>query len=101
MIPFGERLQEQRGIKKWSQAQLAERIGISASQVANYELGRRLPSLQVVIDTARVLGVTADYLLGLSDEQAQWLDISDLSPEEAEAIHAVIASYRSSHKRKA
>lgn len=100
MIPFGERLQEQRGLKKWSQVQLAERIGISASQVANYELGRRLPSLQVVIDAARVLGVTADYLLGLSDEQAQWLDISDLSTEEVEAINAVIASYRSSRKRK-
>lgn len=100
MISFGERLQEQRGLKKWSQVQLAERIGISASQVANYELGRRLPSLQVVIDAARILGVTTDYLLGLSDEQAQWLDISDLTTEEVEAINAVIASYRSSRKRK-
>lgn len=100
MISFGERLQEQRGLKKWSQVQLAERIGISASQVANYELGRRFPSLQVVIDAARVLGVTTDYLLGLSDEQAQWLDISDLTTEEVEAINAVIASYRSSRKRK-
>ncbi|MFR4089248.1 MAG: helix-turn-helix domain-containing protein [Dysosmobacter sp.] len=50
MIPFGQILQRLRNEKRWSQSKLAEKLGLSASQVANYEIGRRLPSLQILID---------------------------------------------------
>ena len=62
MIPFGQILQRLRNEKRWSQSKLAEKLGLSASQVANYEMGRRLPSLQILIDMARILGVSTDYL---------------------------------------
>lgn len=65
MIPFGQILQRLRNEKRWSQSKLAEKLGLSASQVANYEIGRRLPSLQILIDMARILGVSTDYLLGV------------------------------------
>ena len=74
MIPFGQILQRLRNEKRWSQSKLAEKLGLSASQVANYEMGRRLPSLQILIDMARILGVSTDYLLGVENETKQILD---------------------------
>ena len=68
MIPFGQILQRLRNEKRWSQSKLAEKLGLSASHVANYEIGRRLPSLQILIDMARILGVSTDYLLGVENE---------------------------------
>ena len=54
---------------------MAEKLGLSASQVANYEMGRRLPSLQILIDMARILGVSTDYLLGVENETKQILNV--------------------------
>ena len=46
-----------------SQAELACRLHISASAVGMYEQGRRAPSLQLLVQLAKELGVTTDYLL--------------------------------------
>ena len=54
MIPFGQILQRLRNEKRWSQSKLAEKLGLSASQVANYEMGRRLPSLQILKEESLV-----------------------------------------------
>lgn len=45
------------------QAELAKKAGVSASTIGMYEQGRREPSGQRLIVLARLLGVTADYLL--------------------------------------
>lgn len=52
-----------RASKGWSQAELARRIGVSASAVGMYEQGRREPSLNLVVRLAQELGSTTDYLL--------------------------------------
>lgn len=52
-----------RASKGWSQAELARRIGVSASAVGMYEQGRREPSLNLVVRLAQELGATTDYLL--------------------------------------
>lgn len=98
MIPFGKILRELRNDRNWSQKQLADKLGISDSQVAHYETEDRLPSLQVIINASRVFGVTTDYLLGLSSDRDCWLDISGLLPEEVELISKIADSYRNLHK---
>ena len=45
-----------------SQAQLARKLQISPSAMGMYEQGRREPSLQLLGDMAKVLGVSTDYL---------------------------------------
>ena len=99
MIPFGQILQRLRSEKRWSQSKLAEKLGLSASQVANYEMGRRLPSLQILIDMARILGVSTDYLLGVENETKQILDVSDLTSEEISSVSSVIDCFRKSHQK--
>lgn len=60
---LGMRIAILRISKGWSQAELARRIGVSASAVGMYEQGRREPSLGLLVRLAQELGVTTDYLL--------------------------------------
>ena len=46
-----------------SQAELARRLGISASAMGMYEQGRREPSVQIIVALARELEVSTDFLL--------------------------------------
>ena len=60
---FGTKIALLRANNQWSQAELARRIGVSASAVGMYEQGRREPPLDLVVRLAREFGVTTDYLL--------------------------------------
>jgi transcriptional regulator with XRE-family HTH domain len=53
-------LRKQRGL---SQAELANRLGISASAMGMYEQGRREPSAETLVALSRELQVTTDFLL--------------------------------------
>lgn len=46
-----------------SQAQLAEKISLSASAISMYERGSREPSIAVLIALASVFCVSLDYLI--------------------------------------
>ena len=60
---LGIRIAILRISKGWSQAELARRIGVSASAVGMYEQGRREPSLNLLVRLAQEFGVMTDYLL--------------------------------------
>ena len=60
---FGIRIAILRISKGWSQAELARRIGVSASAVGMYEQGRKEPSLGFLVRLAQEFEVTTDYLL--------------------------------------
>ncbi len=60
---LGARIALLRRGQGWSQAALAARLHISPSAVGMYEQGRREPSLEALLELARVFDVTADYLL--------------------------------------
>lgn len=46
-----------------SQAQLADRLGISASAIGMYEQGRREPAVETIVALAELFQVSTDYLL--------------------------------------
>lgn len=58
-------MREQRGL---SQRELSRLISIGENQINKYENGGGEPSIRILYLIAEQLGVTADYLLGLSDE---------------------------------
>ena len=60
---LGQRIASLRQSKGISQAELAQRLHISASAVGMYEQGRREPSVEILIALSQELGVTLDYLL--------------------------------------
>ena len=60
---IGLRIAALRRAAGWSQADLSQRLKISASAVGMYEQGRREPSLQMLIQLSELFGVTIDYLV--------------------------------------
>ncbi len=68
---FRDRLQSAMAQRGTTQAALARAIGVDRSTVSQLldREGARLPNAQVAAESASVLGVSADWLLGLSDRQ--------------------------------
>ena len=64
---FKDRLREKRMEAGLTQAELAEKAGVTARTIQNYELGNRKPSkMEAVQKIADALGTTTEYLLGSS-----------------------------------
>ena len=88
MVDFSQRLRQLRIDKHLTQAQVAERVGVTASMVSSYETDIRLPSFEVMIRLADLFGVTVDYLLCRQDKR--FVDISALSDEEASIVCGMV-----------
>lgn len=91
-------LKELRSEKNLSQNQLAQRIGVNKSTIALYESGERLPSISMLISLSRTLGVTTDFLLGISNRKDSFLDVSGLTQKQIASLEEVIENYRSCNK---
>lgn len=66
-MTFGEKIILVRKQLKWSQDDLAKKIGTSAPIVGRYEREEIKPSIEVASKLADALDVTLDYLLGKSE----------------------------------
>ena len=60
---LGARIAALRRQSGMSQAEFAQRLGISPSTVGMYEQGRREPALEILVSMAQLLEVSTDYLL--------------------------------------
>jgi transcriptional regulator with XRE-family HTH domain len=66
---IGSRVKTARERLGWNQAELARRLGASAYGVNLLEQGKTpYPRADRIIALAQLLGVSADYLLGLTDK---------------------------------
>lgn len=84
---LGERIKEQRELKRLSQKGLADKIGVSASIVSNYENVERTPSLDILMALARTFHCSTDYLLGFERlENDKVLDVSMLTDEQRKLL---------------
>lgn len=71
-----------------TQAQLAQKLGLTKSVISAYETSLRLPSFDVLIHIAKIYNVITDYLLGINRKQE--VDLSGLSTEETDALLLLI-----------
>lgn len=62
-MTFGERISYQRKQKKWSQDELAKKVGTSAPIIGRYERDEIKPSIEVAAKISAELDVTIDYLI--------------------------------------
>lgn len=65
---YGQRIRELRIEKGLTQTQLAEQLGLTQKSVSKYELEQLDLSTELVVKISRFFEVSADYLLGMSDD---------------------------------
>lgn len=83
-----DRLREAREKHGWSQRELARLCGLGEAQIHRYETGVSDPAAKYLKIIADKLGVSADYLLGLSDNLRGQLGDSELSEDERAVLDA-------------
>jgi len=88
---FRARLAEAMTERKVTQAALARLTGVDRSTIsALLQPGTRLPNAQLAADCARALGISADWLLGLSGRPESIADLMAASLSLTEAPRALI-----------
>ena len=92
MVDFGNALKTLRLKENMTQAQLAQKLGVTKSIISAYETGLRLPSYDILIHIAKIYNVSTDYLLGL--EKKDEIDLSGLSANEIEALLSLIKAMK-------
>jgi transcriptional regulator with XRE-family HTH domain len=88
---FRARLAEAMAARGLTQAELARQTGVDRSTIsALLQAGTRLPNAQLAADCARALGISADWLLGLSGRPEPIADLLAASLTLTEAPRALI-----------
>lgn len=81
---IGEKISKRRKELGFTQETLAEKVALSVSYMGAIERGEKLPSLQVFIDIANALKISADLLLADVLEVRNEIIASELSKQIAE-----------------
>lgn len=103
-MPFAEKLSKLRGAKGITQEQMAQMVGVGIAQIRRYEKGKSSPTLEVIKNIAKTLGISADELLFDKGEEVaasrimdkrlleQFESVSSLSAGDKEVVMTIIDS---------
>lgn len=81
---FGVRLKELREAKRLSQADVAERLGVTRSTISGYECNTITPSVEQLVKLAVLYNTSLDYMMGMENRYHLYLD--DLSESQQRTI---------------
>ena len=84
-----KKCREKLGISK---QEAAKRINVSQPAYLRYESGQRTPSIQVINEMAMTFGTSADYLIGLTDNDSPETLVVSKSKEPD--LFEIITSYK-------
>jgi transcriptional regulator with XRE-family HTH domain len=87
----GDRLRQLREKSGYTQSELAEILKMGSRQVWRYENGATEPDGTTIAIIAKTLNVSADYLLGLSDDPVPHLRIDNMTEDERRVVAAMRA----------
>lgn len=76
-MTVGERLKQLRQAKGWSQAQLAQKLGVHQKQISAYERGVHAPSTDFLVRVGELCNVSLDYLAGESRTEQPRATVAD------------------------
>ena len=92
---FGDKLRALRMKKNLTQNDLAARLGIVGASVSSYEKNKQYPSVEALIQLCQTFDVSADYLLGLSDDKN--FNTSTLTEEQLQIVLRLINEFEQSN----
>ena len=67
MEVFGERIKQELKAQNKKQVDLAKHLGVQKSTLSEWLNNNNEPPMKVIVDIAKYLEVSTDYLLGLED----------------------------------
>lgn len=86
---IADRIREARKKAGHTQSSLGELINMHYKNISRWEAGEYTPEAETIGILAKALNVSADYLLGLTDNPTRTTRESDLSAEEIEIVMAL------------
>lgn len=66
-MEFKENLKNELKYQNMTQTQLAKKLGYKTYRVNDWIRGKCQPSIEDIIKICKILDITSDYLIGLSD----------------------------------
>ena len=96
---FGERLRKMREIRGYTREALAELLDVHWTYVEKLEKGKRYPSFAMLVKLLTILEVSADYLLGLTDNPQPHSDLPEMIKEKLEECEKYARLLRDLKKR--
>ena len=101
-MAWREKVQDLLTKKGWNQKQLSKESGITEASVSRYLKGDRKPRMDIIVNFAKALGVTTEFLLEDDNECGlnAYTDIAtaiarggnELTPEEKNELIALLLS---------
>lgn len=88
---IGARIQEARKKNNLTQITLSEKLNISRTSVSAWEMGLSMPSIQNLIDVAKLCHVSTDFILGLSNDES--IDISNFDKSSKDIIYLMLDKF--------
>ena len=95
MVTIGPKIKALRTERHMTQAEFAQRLGVTKSAVSSYENGSRLPSYDILLKIARIFRVSTDALLGNSDNTSITLDVTKLTGQQVLLLSKLIEDLES------
>ena len=95
MILFGFKIKQLRKENRYTQAELANLLGVTKSTVASYENNSRQPSYDVLIKLAEVFHVSVDSIL--LNRSNHILEVDHLTDDQIKIIHTIIDAFQKSN----
>jgi transcriptional regulator with XRE-family HTH domain len=91
---IGEQIKRLRSARNMSQVELASALNVSKQSVSNWENNNILPSVEVIKQLAQFFSCSSDYLLELDHSTNAYIDVSDLTCEQAAHLSALAKDFR-------
>lgn len=88
MPKIGIKIKQLRRQRNLSQIDLAKQLGVSKSVISSYENGIHYPPYDVLVQIARIFGVSTDYLLGLTGTLT--INADGLTDSQVEAVTLIV-----------
>ena len=96
---IGEQIKALRIARNMSQVELAAALNVSKQSVSNWENNNILPSVEIIKQLALFFSCSSDYLLELDSSTKSYIDISDLTLDQAAHIMAIANDMKKLNKK--
>ena len=77
-MEFGERLLLVLKEKGMTQRELAEKININETALSRYVNGSRKPRMDILVNIARALNVSVEYLTGKEESEIEFQEVKNV-----------------------